>query len=292
MFSTASLGDGPDLHSESGILARYEVSHSTALRVQYIDLWNLLATIFDLDDPFCLGMMSRYQIGGQFMLYRLFRLPPIVYFILAPLVLALGVFMFVYENGRDAERQAALSHDAPAEIALTAITSDETGNDFNEVVVRAQADVENMIEMVKTKRGSERGRKLFTPLFPADAEDFSGEVLAIMEIDGMVTDQQLDQMYVDDGAVGPILLINGVLEGGHNGDANEALASRVNLASDYRTIKPFINGRQAGLEPKGMGSTMLILGLIIAAILGGFGFFRKRSLDKRREMEEAEYTQA
>lgn len=226
------------------------------------------------------------------MLWRLFGLPPIVYFILAPLALAAGVGMFVYENGRDAERAAALSHEAPAVIELAELTGDETGNDFNEVTLRAQVDDYNMIEMTRSKRGSVRSRTLFAPLHPADAADFSGPVVAVMEIDGVVSDEQLAQFYSEDGAAGPILVLNGVLEGGSNGDAREALASHVNLAPDFRTIKPFKNGRADGLKPSGMGSTLLILGLILAAILGGFGFFRKRQLDARKAEEEAYFAAA
>ena len=44
------------------------------------------------------------------------------------------------------------------------------------------------------------------------------------------------------------------------------------------------------LQPSGMGNTLLILGLILAAIFGGYGFFRKRSVDKARAEEEAYYS--
>ena len=225
------------------------------------------------------------------MLFRLFQLPAIVYFILAPLALAAGVGLMVYENGRDSERAAALSHDAPAMVELVEVTSEDSGNDFNEVTVRAQVDPMNTIEMIRTKRGSERGRTLFAPLYPADAADFSGTALAVMEISGKVSDEDLGQFYVEDGAAGPILVLNGVLEGGINGDANDALAENVTLATGYKTIKPFVNGREVDLKSSGMGSTFLILGLILAAIVGGFGYFRKRREDANRAAEEAYYAE-
>ena len=225
------------------------------------------------------------------MLYRLFGLPPIVYFILAPVVLALGVFMYVSSNEQDAQRAAALTHEAPAMIELADITSDESGNDYNEVVVRAQADPANMVEIVRTKRGSERGRKLFTPLYPADAENFSGPALAIMQIDGTVSDEQLGQFYLEDGPAGPILLLNGVLEGGKSGDVNKAFGDSVNLAPDVRTIEPFIDGREVALNRKGSGSMLLGLGFLLAALLAGFGYYRKRRLEKERAQFEAEYAE-
>ncbi|WP_299196253.1 hypothetical protein [uncultured Erythrobacter sp.] len=223
------------------------------------------------------------------MLFRIFRLPPIVYFVLAPALLALGIVMYVYENGRDAERTAALSHDAPAMIELAEITSAETGNDFNEVTVRAQVDPLNMIELVKTRRGRERGRKLFAPLYPADAADFSAPATAILEIDGRVSDDELGQFYLEDGASGPVLVLNGVLESSFNSDAREALENSVALADGFYTIKPFVNGREVDLKPSGNASIFVIFGLILAALLGGYGFLRKRYLDKQRAEEEAYY---
>ena len=83
------------------------------------------------------------------MIGLLFRLPPLVYLVLAPLVLALGIYLFIDENGRDAERAAALSHAAPKPIAIQALKSGDTGNDFNEIVVKGQADINNMIEIVR-----------------------------------------------------------------------------------------------------------------------------------------------
>ena len=225
------------------------------------------------------------------MLFRLFRLPPMVYLVLAPLCLAAGVAMLIYENGRDAERTAALSHDAPALIELAAITSDDSGSDFNEVTVRAQVDPMNMIEMVKTKRGSERGRTLYAPLYPADAADFSGEALAVMEISGSVSDDQLAQFYVSDGAAGPVLVLNGLLEGAGNNKAFDALGQSVKLTNGFRTIKPFVNGRQVDLKPTGMGNVLLMLSLVLAAIFGGYGYFRKRSVDKARAEEEAHFAE-
>ena len=225
------------------------------------------------------------------MLYRLFRLPPLVYFIAAALVLALGVFLYFEETGKASERAAALSHEAPAEIALADIKGETSGSDYNEIVVRAQGDLVNTIEMVRTKRGSERGRKVFMPLFPADAPDFTGQALGVMQVDSALSDQELERMYVADGPAGPVFLINGTLEGINSSEALEALSPHVSLAPGFHTVKPFLGGREAALSEEGMGSILLILGLVLAGLLGGYGFLRKRHLGKQREAEEAEYAE-
>lgn len=225
------------------------------------------------------------------MLFRLFRLPPIVYFIVAPLLFALGAYLFFVDRGQAAERAAALSHSAPAEVALADITSDNTGNDYNEIVVRAQGDVANAVEVVRTKRGRERGRTVFLPLHPADAEDFSGPALGVLEVDGELSEEALARMYVADGPAGPVFVINGILDGGPNSGAADAFRGDVELADGVRTIQPFLEGREAELSNKGSGFLFVVLGLVLALLVGGYGFMRKRHLDAKQAALEAAYAQ-
>lgn len=226
------------------------------------------------------------------MLGRLFGLPPIAYFVLAPIFVALGVFGLVYENGRDAERTAALSHPAPEPVELQDVTSGDTGNDFNEIMVAGQADVDNMIELTSTRRGRTRSRELFIALYATDATDFSGPVTAVLEIDGVISDERLGEFYVGDGPAGPVFLANGVLTEGSNRDVDKAFEGRKTVAESVYTIRPFLEGRAEGLKPTGMGPVILVLGLILGALLGGYGFFRKRRVDAAKEQEAAELAEA
>lgn len=225
------------------------------------------------------------------MLGRLFGLPPIVYFILAPIFAALGIAGMVYENGRDAERTAALSHAAPDPVELQDVTSGDTGNDFNEIVIAGQADVDNMIELTSSRRGRTRSRELFIALYPTDAEELSGPVAAVLEIDGVVSDEQLDAMYVGDGPAGPVLLADGVLSAGANSDVKKAFEGRKTVADTVYTIRPFMEGREEGLKPTGMGVVILMIGLVLAAAVGGYGYFRKRRQDAETARNEAEYAE-
>ncbi|MDY7097535.1 MAG: hypothetical protein SXU28_05300 [Pseudomonadota bacterium] len=226
------------------------------------------------------------------MIGRLFRLPSIVYFVLAPIVLVLGIYAMITENGKDAERRAALSHDAPEITAVQDITSDESGSDFNEIVVAGQANVDNMLETTRSRRGRERSRTLFVPLYPTDAEDFSGEAIVLLEMDGYITDEQLVAMMLpEDGPAGPIMIANGVLESGINSKARDGFEGAITLSADARTVEPFLNGRETDLQPKDMGMTLLIAALVIAGLLGGYGYFRKRKEDAAKAEEQALYAE-
>ena len=225
------------------------------------------------------------------MLFRLFRLPPVVYFALAPIFVVLAGYLYWSLVTTNAEKAAALSHAAPEAVAVETITSDETGNDYNEVVVFGQVDANNMIEVTKKRRRGSPSYSLFIPLYPTDAADFSAPAIAVIEIDRLVSDNRLAEFYVDDGPAGPIFEVNGVWSGGGNSDATNAFLGKVELASDFRTVEPFMRGREDALKTGGNPELLIIIGLILAAVVGGYGFLRKRMLDKARE-EEAAYAAA
>ena len=109
-----------------------------------------------------------------------------------------------------------------------------------------------------------------------------------MEIDGSVSDDALFQMYVADGPAGPIFTINGILDDTTNLDVPKAFEG-IKSVSDgpFYTVRPFLEGREEGLKPRNVGTGLLILALVIAALLGGYGYFRKMRLDAAKEDEEA-----
>ncbi|WP_438726583.1 hypothetical protein ACR9YC_09055 [Parasphingorhabdus sp. DH2-15] len=223
------------------------------------------------------------------MLFRLFKLPPLVYFIVSPLLLAAGIFVAYASYTTDMERKAALSHAAPEEVGIEAIASGETSNDYDEVVVRAQGNVDFMVETVRTKRGRERSRKLFMPLYPVDATDFSAPAKAVMEIDGIVSDEQLLQLVADEGQAGMVFVLNGRLEAGGNSDASQAMAGKAALEPAFVTVNVFPNGREAALRSSDSHMFVLILGLVLAMLVAGYGWLRKRKLDKDQLAYEQQY---
>lgn len=132
---------------------------------------------------------------------------------------------------------------------------------------------------------------MFIPLHSTEAADLTAPAIAIIEIDGTVSDEQLEQFYAGDGPVGPVLVVNGVLSGGFNKDAQDAMSGNAELAADFYTIQPFMNGREEGLKVTGGGPIMAILGLILALILGAYGYFRKKREEKLIAEAEAFYAE-
>ena len=234
------------------------------------------------------GLMGLILRGSSDMLWRLFRLPPVVYFVLAPIFVVLGIALFIQGNSDDAERAAALSHAAPEPVALQDVASGDTGSEMNEIVLVAQADFDNAMVLERTKRGRTRSSETFIPLYATDAADFSAPVAAVMEIDGSVSDEALFQMYVEDGPAGPIFAINGLLDDTTNLDVPKAFEG-IKAVSDgpFYTVRPFLEGREEGLKPRNAGTGLLIFALVIAALLGGYGYFRKTRLDAAKEEEDA-----
>ncbi|WOE74424.1 hypothetical protein [Alterisphingorhabdus coralli] len=225
------------------------------------------------------------------MLNRLFRLPPIAYFIAAPVILAIAAWLGYSSYADNAERAAARSHEAPAAVGLDAVASGETDNDYDEVVVRAQGDASKIIETTETIRrrrgGSRTITKLYMPLYPADAKDFSAPAPAVMEVRGKILDQQLESLMVAEGPAGPVLELNGQLEGGGNSGAEEALPN-TQFAENFVTINVFKDGREVALQKDGNPGFILMLSLILAIASVVYGFIRKRFLDGQANREAAQ----
>ena len=220
------------------------------------------------------------------MLRFLFRLPSIVYFGLSALIVAAGIFLFFTSRSDDAARAAVLKHAPPAEITLDKLNSATYKADYDEIVLRAQAYPEAIMEQVTTKRGQEKGRKLFMPLYPLAAKSPEETATGVIVINGVVTDDQLAKMFVEAGNFGPVLLANGLTEGttgiGRD-EVSSALGGRTKLSPDFVIIKPFMNGRKADLAPLNMGGFMLALTLIAAALSAAYGYYRKRGEQPKQD---------
>lgn len=214
------------------------------------------------------------------MLGWLFRLPAIAYFVIAGLLVVGGIAMFFSMRADDSARAAALRHAPPAVIALDELKPATYKADYDEIVLKAQAFPQGMIESVKTKGSREVGRTLYMPLFPLAAKTPDEAATAVIVIEGTISDDEIGKMFVAPGTIGPVAQVDGIFEGASSGErskAMEALQRTVKLSPDFAIIKPFVHGRKADLAPRGDGPAMLIAALFAAVVSGLFGFYRKQS---------------
>jgi hypothetical protein len=216
----------------------------------------------------------------------LFRFPHWVYFVLAPLVAAFAVFMYFDMTGDDAARVKALKHHAPAAVAIESYDPVKHVADADEVTILAQLDLASMSEVVRTKRGSERGRTTLGMLYSTTAEAPEGKALGMMVIDGAVNDDKLVGLAVAEGKFGPIMKLNGTTgaDWGKGSETDLAAEHSAGLAENAVYITPFLNGRETDLAPRGGAGEILAFLLAAAAAIGGYGWHRLR---QQRKWEQA-----
>jgi len=214
----------------------------------------------------------------------LFRLPSIVYFIVAPIALALGIWGYTSILQDDAERARALAKAPPAAVAIEKYDPAKNKGEYNEAVILAQLDVAKIIDVVKKKGSRETGRVVVAPLYATDAKERTPVVPLVLVTDETLTDTQISAMAVGQGAFGPILKIDGLaqVDSGLSSDAQQALASVTTSWDKTVFIQPFGAGRAAALSKKGASGVVLGLGILAAVILVIIGLFRRRSEASRR----------
>lgn len=205
----------------------------------------------------------------------LLRLHWIVYAILAPILITLGIWGFISGRDDEAAKARARQHAAPAAIALENFNPTKDKSDFDEVVLRAQVDVNSMVEVVKKKRGVERGRTTIARLYPVSAKDTSAPAPAVLVAPRSIPEAYLQKAMVSQGAVGPVLEFDGRITTGHSSDIREALRENTPITPDAIHIEPFIDGRDAALR-KGDPTLMLWLGGIGGLVSGLYAWFRRR----------------
>jgi hypothetical protein len=212
----------------------------------------------------------------------LFKFPPIIYFILAPVIAAFGVMMYVDMTGDDAARAKALTHAAPPEVKIESFDAAKNVSDADEVTVIAQLDVARMSEVVRSKRGTERDRTTLGMLYPTDAKTPSGAAPGMLVIDGSIDDTALGKMVVAEGAFGPIIKVNGTIGAnvGKGKETDMVVEKTAGLSPNAIYIAPFLTGRAADLAPRGGAGGLLGFSFLIAALIAGFGWFRRSRQQK------------
>jgi hypothetical protein len=230
-------------------------------------------------------------LEGGFAMW-LFRMSSFVYFILAALGVVGSVFAYNDIKNTEAEKAAARSHKAPEAVPIEAYTPAKTKSDFDEVNLLVQLDVEKMVEIVKTKRGVERGRTIVGRLYPVAAKDRSQPAPGVLVTKDGLSDAQIMAMVVSPGAFGPIIRLNGRNDDGLSYDASEATKSGDPVAENAVYVEPFAKGRDAALVAKDDAAGVGGVFLVISALVGAYGWWRRRREQKQKAIEDemASYT--
>jgi len=211
------------------------------------------------------------------MISMLFRLPYWAYFVLAPIVLLLGISIYFSAEADDAARAKALSHGPPPPVAIESYDPKKHRGDYAEVMIEGQLDVTKIVDVTKTKRSRTVGTGTVAPLYATNAKDKSGGIAAIFVSDTKLDDAAIEKMIVRQGPFGPILRIDGI-DTTDKGKPEYLRTAEDNIgAIPEKTVflDPFGADRKAELAPTKNGIGILIFALIVAAALGGYGFFRK-----------------
>jgi hypothetical protein len=241
-----------------------------------------LAIALDVD---CGEVPLRF-VGGRIAVW-MFRMSSWLYFLLAPAVLACAVFLYFDLEGDEAAKAKALAHKPPEPVAIESYDPAKNRSDFEEVTVLAQLDLATIVEVVESKRGVERSRTTVGRLYPVGAKDKNAPAPAVLATHDGLSDVQISTMAAGTGPIGPILKING-REDGRGGialDADKALESGPPVAEARLYIQPFVNGREAGLAKKGGAGGVLGLGAVAAALLGFYGWWRRRKEQRQKALE-------
>ncbi len=210
-------------------------------------------------------------------LILLFRLPWIVYLVVAPLFFVGAAFTWVNGEKAEAAKAEMLRAKPPAAVAVESFNAARDANKAGEVNVIGQLDIERSMELTQTKNDRVIHRWSLIPVYPASAVDTSGNPPMVLVQDGELTDAQLMRMQTGMGKFGPILKIDGRLTTDTDAvSANEKVfAARGPDTSRAALVDPFENGRADGLKPSD-DSRNIAIGLGIFGLLCvGYAFIRR-----------------
>ena len=212
------------------------------------------------------------------------RLGPIPLGLIAAAFFGAGIWLQMQENQINLEKAEALLAGPPPAVNLSDFNPVHDIHPFDEVAIRAQLDLTRDAELTLERRGND-DLAVMVPLVAVDAVvpeegEAAPEVLGVALFTGEafafddLTRTDLRDMAREFGAFGPVLTLNGRLDG--PGDFDDVLAqsfaqSGAVLAPDALHIYPYMEGRVAAFDAAWPFQTS-IFGAF-AWIGGAFGVF-------------------
>jgi hypothetical protein len=217
-----------------------------------------------------------------------FRLPPILYLLLAPLMLAGAGYLFYDHQNKEAEKAVARAAPAPALVKIEAFDPARNTGAAHEVNVLGQVDVSQMMEVTRSKRRQVKERWLIAPVYPTTAVDGNAPAIGVFLQHGDASEDQLIKLKAGDGPFAPILRLNGtLLEPGADRQALDEVTDQIKIAPNAIYIDPFEQGRGAGLAASTGGRDAAIALAVLALLVAAWGEFQRRR--QRRIREEDGY---
>lgn len=207
-----------------------------------------------------------------------FSLPWFVYLAVAPLLVVAGGYSFADTARHNAALDAAAAQPAPKPVAIENYRAARDSNSIGEVTLLAQIDLNNMIDVTRTKRGVERDHWVIAPLYPMNAKDRSAPAPGVLVQRGRLEDEAARRLIKGDGPIGPIVQLNGLMvdDFGDIRAIDTALDGKVKLAAEPIRIDPFEEGRAQGIANAHDPQIIAYLCFAAAVVALGFGLYRRQ----------------
>jgi hypothetical protein len=205
-------------------------------------------------------------------MFWLFRLPPIVYWLLCPAGIALAGFMYVGDRNNEAEKAVALAAKPPAAVKIEAFDPARDTGTAHEVTIIGQVDMEQAMEVTRTRKNEVREQWVIAPIYATTAADSQGPAIGMLLQRGMVSDAQLERLVVGRGPFGPLLELNGTsVDPASEREALATVRDRIAIAPGAVYVDPFEAGRRNGLKASTNGRDTAIGAAVVSLLIGLYG---------------------
>ncbi|PCJ86811.1 MAG: hypothetical protein COA52_14585 [Hyphomicrobiales bacterium] len=230
------------------------------------------------------------------LLFKFFRLGPIGLLLVACVLVGAGQWLQNSLQGQIDRRAAALAAGPPAVVEFSAFDPALHQSSYSEVRLMVQLDLRYDSRLTLEKSGTDH-LAYMVPILPVEP---NGDIInsqavgvAIWDGSGFSFDDISPGDLVDEGksfgAFGPILVLNGLVSSVGELDSlvDDALSEGgLVLAPDALILRPFLDGREAGLAPKpGLANTDRYFN--IAAVLTAFLAVAKMLMGRGRKAKHA-----
>jgi hypothetical protein len=210
----------------------------------------------------------------------LFRLPPIVYWLLSPVGIAAAIWLFISDRESEAQKAIAMNAKPPAAVKLEAFDPRRNTGTAQEVNIIAQADGTQAMEVTRSSKSADvREKWVIVPLYPTTAKDASAPATGVLLQRGDASDEQFEKMVIGEGPFAPLIALDGtMIDASSESEALRTVRDRMEIAPNAIYVDPFEAGRKAGLAPSTKGRDSAIALAIFALFVGLYGIFRHFTL--------------